>query len=63
MFYLTITSLSLLVGTTKCSCFIEFIKRVGKKRYNARLVKHVSIFRNEFNKVKDKASMYHVTFK
>ena len=28
----------------ECSCFIGFIKRVGKKRYNARLAEHFLFF-------------------
>ena len=32
------------------SCFIDLIKQVRVKRYNARFPEHFSLFRNEFNK-------------
>ena len=34
----------------ECSCFIEFIKHVGKNRSNARLVEHFIAFSNSLNK-------------
>ena len=34
----------------ECSCFIEFIKRVKRKRSNVRFAEHFIVFYNEFNK-------------
>ena len=52
----------------ECSCFIEFIKRVGEKRKNARLAEHFISFRNEFNKFNNTRarmldSIYHMTLR
>ena len=35
----------------ECSCFIEFIKRVGKRDKMRGLSSIVSLFRNKFNKI------------
>ena len=51
-----------------CSCFIEFIKRVGEKDQMRGLPSILSLFRNEFNKFNDTGarmldSIYHMTQK
>ena len=52
-----------------CSCFIEFIKRVGEKRDQMRgLPSILSLFRNKFNKLNNTGaqmldSIYHMTLK
>ena len=50
----------------ECSCFVEFIKRVGKDKMR-RLSSILSLYRNEFNKLNNTGagmtySYYHITF-
>ena len=52
----------------KCSCFIEFVKRVEEKRYYAKLAEHLSLCCNEFDKFNNTGarmldSIYHMTSK
>ena len=49
-----------------CSCLIEFIKRVEKQRYNARLAEHFLFFKTRFIKFNNTGvrvvdSFYHMT--
>ena len=48
--------------------FIEFIKEVEEKRYNARLANHFISFHNDFNKFNNTGapmldSIYHMTIR
>ena len=50
----------------ECSCFIEFIKRVGKSDWMRGLPSILSLFRNEFNKLNNTGArmsdfIYHMT--
>ena len=50
----------------ECSCFIEFIKRVGENDKMPGLPSILSLFRNEFNKINNTRArmldyIYHVT--
>ena len=52
----------------ECSCFIEFIKRVGKRDKMRGLPRILSLFRNEFNNFNNTRvgmldSIYHMTFR